>query len=439
MFTEQGSGYQETDWFHAYDINFTGGVDVAVADLGGDGVDEIITSAGMGGSPHIRTFRPDGSFITQFFAYEQNMRSGVSLATGDFDGDGVHSVVTVPGEGAGPQVRVFKGTGAVEHTAGFFAEDPAYHGGLRVAAGDVNGDGVDEIITGTGYATRSHVRVFSGTGEQLPIDFFPFAEEFEGGVDVAVGNFDGDTTQDEIAVSVRSGGESWVKVYRYNEERTIIAEWKVFSGEGGGFDGGVYIEAGDLDGNGTDELVASVAGGGGPQFMAFNSDGTAVSPGVFAYDEEFYGGVAVAIGQTDATTESAEIITAPSKPKPDWFRPAEARSVRINLAEQRLYAYEYGYEVRSFLISGGLPSTPTPVGEFRIQREVYSKHYYGEDYNYPGTLYNMQFFPRYYLHGAYWHENWGNPMSHGCINIDYGNAEWIWNWIEVGDLVVTHW
>jgi len=112
------------------------------------------------------------------------------------------------------------------------------------------------------------------------------------------------------------------------------------------------------------------------------------------------------------------------------------RYVRVDLSEQRMYAYEHGYLVNSFLISSGLPGTPTPIGETTIQRKLYSHLYSGPGYYLPNTLYNLQFRPHYYLHGAYWHNNFGHPMSHGCVNISYANAEWLFNWMQVGDLTV---
>lgn len=118
------------------------------------------------------------------------------------------------------------------------------------------------------------------------------------------------------------------------------------------------------------------------------------------------------------------------------------KSVVVDISEQRLSAFENGGVVNTFLISSGLPNYESPRGSFSITRKVYSKWYRGTNrdgsvWSYPNTLYNMNFTGPYYLHGTYWHNNFGKKMSHGCINIAYPNAEWLWNWSEIGTPVVV--
>lgn len=434
VYSELESGYTPVNGFFAYDSNFLGGGSVAVADLGGGGTNEIITAAGYGGAPHVRTFNLDGSFLTQFYAYQEDMHAGINVAAGDLDGNGAAEIVTAPKQGAGPHVRVFNSSGQVKLTVGFYAYDEAFHGGVNVAVGDVNGDGRDEIITGSGIDSGSHVRVFSGDGAWLGRDYFPFAENMRGGVSVAVGNVDGGD-ESEIITAVQSQdqsqGQAWVKVYKYNDERTVLGEWKVFADD---FTGGVNVASGDVDGDGEDEVIVSVAGKGGPQVKMFEAYGEEINPGFMAYEEDFLSGVTIAVGQTDGSVKE-EVVTMPSKLRPQGRTDVE-RYVRVDLSEQRMYAYEYGYEVNTFLISSGLPATPTPPGEYHIQRKLYSHLYAGPGYYLPNTLYNLQFRTSYYLHGAYWHNNFGHPMSHGCVNISYPDAAWLFGWMQVGDLAV---
>ena len=174
--------------------------------------------------------------------------------------------------------------------------------------------------------------------------------------------------------------------------------------------------------------------GMGPQVKMFEAYGEQINPGFFAFEEDFHSGVNVVVGQTDASTKE-EIVLMSGKLKPDG-RTDVNKYFRVDLSEQTAYAYEQGYLVKTFLISSGLPGTPTPPGEYHIQRKIYSHLYSGPDYYLPNTLYNLQFRSHYYLHGAYWHNNFGHPMSHGCINISYENAAWLYNWMAVGDLTV---
>lgn len=102
--------------------------------------------------------------------------------------------------------------------------------------------------------------------------------------------------------------------------------------------------------------------------------------------------------------------------------------IKVSIPNQRL-EYFFGDKLfGSFPISGGLASMPTPKGEFKILDKVPSKDYGGVGYNfsYPNTKWNLHFttdYWRYYIHGAYWHDNFGQPMSHGCVNVDYENME----------------
>lgn len=431
QYSEQGSaGWQARQAFFAYHQKFMGGGTVAVGDLGTDGVNEIVTGAGVGGSPHIRVFRSDGSFMSQFYAYDQTLKSGVNVAMGDADGDGRDEIVTAPQYGGGPQVRVFNGQGKSKGTTGFYAYDEAFTGGVNIAVGDVNGDGTAEIVTGNGEGGSSQVRVFSGSGQWKGLDFFPFPEDSRGGVSVAVGNVDGGA-ESEIIMAVQSNGEAWIKVYKYNIARTIVGEFKAIADD---FRGGVNVAAGDVDGDGMDEIIVAVHGKGGPQVKMYEAYGKDINAGFFAYEGEFQSGVSLAVAQM-TSDKRADIITMPSKIRPEGRTDVE-RYVRVDLSEQRLYAYEKGYLVNSFLISSGLARTPTPLGETQIQRKIYSHLYSGPGYYLPNTLYNLQFRPHYYLHGAYWHNNFGHPMSHGCVNIHYRDAEWLFGWMQVGDLTV---
>jgi hypothetical protein len=181
----------EVTGFFAYNPAFPGGVAVAAGDLTGDGVAELITGAGPGGGPHVRVWSVAGntvSEVTGFFAYPPGFPGGVSVAAGDLNGDGVAELVTGAGPGGGPHVRVWSLTsaGPVE-IAGFFPYDPAFSGGVSVAVGDLTGDGIAELITGAGPGGGPHVRVWSLTGAGFVevTGFFAYHPAFPGGVYVA--------------------------------------------------------------------------------------------------------------------------------------------------------------------------------------------------------------------------------------------------------------
>jgi lipoprotein-anchoring transpeptidase ErfK/SrfK len=116
----------------------------------------------------------------------------------------------------------------------------------------------------------------------------------------------------------------------------------------------------------------------------------------------------------------------------------EARWIDVDLSEQRLTAYENGIPVHTTLVSSGLPETPTPIGQFRIWIKLRYDDMAGADYYIEDVPYVMYFHEGYGLHGVTWHGNFGHPMSHGCVNLPTPEAEWLFNWADVGTLVNIH-
>jgi lipoprotein-anchoring transpeptidase ErfK/SrfK len=117
----------------------------------------------------------------------------------------------------------------------------------------------------------------------------------------------------------------------------------------------------------------------------------------------------------------------------------EGRYIDVNLSEQTLYAFEGTKLVNQFLISSGISSHPTPTGEYHVYNKTRSQTMDGPGYSLPHVEWISWWSGDYSIHGTYWHNNFGHPMSHGCINASNGNAEWIYNWDEVGTPVYVHW
>jgi LysM repeat protein len=143
------------------------------------------------------------------------------------------------------------------------------------------------------------------------------------------------------------------------------------------------------------------------------------------------------VGQRIAIAKGAAGAPAASKPSTSTGA-TTGRWIDINLSQQRLTAYQGNTPVFSTLISGGLPRTPTVVGRFRIQTKLTSTRMSGPGYNLPGVPYTMYFYKGYAIHGTYWHNNFGRPMSHGCVNMRTPDAAWLFKWASIGTLVVTH-
>lgn len=178
--------------FKPYGDAFSLGVNMAIGDLDGDGTIEIVTGTGPGAGAQIRVYKADGTPVGPgFFAYDKNFRGGVNVAIGDIYGTGKPVIIAGAGSGGGPHVRIFTKGGRLLHP-GFFAYDYRFRGGVRVAAGDLDGDGKDEIVTGAGPGGGPHVRIFNSAGKVRDKGFFAADPASRNGVVVAVADTDGD-------------------------------------------------------------------------------------------------------------------------------------------------------------------------------------------------------------------------------------------------------
>jgi hypothetical protein len=112
------------------------------------------------------------------------------------------------------------------------------------------------------------------------------------------------------------------------------------------------------------------------------------------------------------------------------------RRLEVDLATQSLKVFMNDVEVGKVLVSTGMKILPTPVGTFSIMRKRPVVHYKGPGYDLPNTKWNLEFTKGYYIHGAYWHNQFGvKPVSHGCVNIAYKDMESIYSFMSVGDSV----
>jgi hypothetical protein len=272
--------------FLAYDPSFRGGVRVAMGDVTGDGVPDIITAPGPGGGPDIRVYDgKTGALVRAFLAYDISFLGGVYVAAGDVNGDGYADIITGAGSGGGPHVKVFSGRdGSVLQS--FFAYAPNFFGGVTVAAGDVNGDGKADIITGVGAGGGPHVKVFSGTDGSVLQSFFAYASNFFGGVTVAAGAVTGDGRAN-IITGVGAGGGPQVKVFDARDGSVLRSFWAYDPS----FFGGVTVAAADLLGDGWTDIITGA--GAAPHVKVFDRTNLAVRDSFFAYDPSFNGGVFV--------------------------------------------------------------------------------------------------------------------------------------------------
>ncbi len=108
------------------------------------------------------------------------------------------------------------------------------------------------------------------------------------------------------------------------------------------------------------------------------------------------------------------------------------RSIVVSTEDQRIYAYQDGQMVRTHLVSTGLPDTPTVKGDFKIYVKYLADDMSGPGYFLPQVPYTMYFYEGYGIHGTYWHNAFGRPISHGCVNLPTDEAQWFYDFASVG-------
>lgn len=196
----------------------------------------FVTGAGAGAGSHVRVFSgTDGAMRDEFFAYDPDIEDGVRVAQGQIDRDGINDWITGSGAGAAPHVKVFSGESG-EGIRSFFAYDLQFAGGVNVAAGDIDGDGIDDVITGAGAGAGPHVKVFSGkSGEEIR-SFFAFDPQFAGGVTVAASDIDGDLRL-EIVTGAGPGAGPHVKAFSAVTGAEMLSLYAYDSA----FSGGVFV------------------------------------------------------------------------------------------------------------------------------------------------------------------------------------------------------
>lgn len=279
-------GRVESASFFAYDTSFSGGVRVAAGDVNGDGVGDIVTGTGPGGGPHVKVFSGStGAQIRSLLPYTPSFTGGVYVASGDINGDGYADIITGAGAGGSPQVIAFDGLTQAP-LLNFFAYDPGFTGGVRVATGDVNGDGKADVITSTGSGGGPQVKIFNGATGALDRSFFSFDPSFTGGVFVAAGDINGDGLSDIVA-----GTDAGGRISLFSG--TDLSSLGSFFPYGTGFAGGVRVAAGDIDGDGRAELVTGNGAGAG-QLQVFRGTDLGLIDSFMPYGPSYTGGIFVA-------------------------------------------------------------------------------------------------------------------------------------------------
>jgi hypothetical protein len=292
---------------------FNGAPGLAVANKGANGVSLLLnfavpimaTGSGPGMAPLVRVFNAEsGVKLMEFNAYSTGYLGGVRVATGDVDGDGDQDIVTAPGANSGPDIRVYDGTTGVLIRE-FLAYSPLWSGGEFVAVGDVNADGYADIITGADAGGGPHVRVFSGKDGTPLQSFFAYTVGYQGGVRVAAGDVNGDGHADIITAP---GGNSGPDLRVFDGVTgTLIREFLAYDRS---YSLGFYVAAADINGDGIADIITGSGDGpsSGSNVRIFNGLTEALIRNFFVFPTSFQGGVRVAATADANGDGAAEVV-----------------------------------------------------------------------------------------------------------------------------------
>jgi predicted outer membrane repeat protein len=269
----------------AFSPAFAGGVRVAVADVNGDGIPDIICGAGPGAGPEVAVF--DGTTfqrIMDFMALPATFTGGIFVAAGDLNHTGYADIVTAADAGGGPEVTIWDGKSGA-NLAGFYATAAIFTGGIRVACADLDGNGFDVVIAAAGPGGGPQVTIFSGQTMSLVTAFYALPSTFTGGMYVAAGDVNG---TGYIIVGAEKGGGPEVNIFNGVTQQSLNAFYALPAV----FTGGVRVAlSSDYKGH---PAILSVAGpGGGPQLSIFDALSQTQLDSFYAFPSNFGGGVYV--------------------------------------------------------------------------------------------------------------------------------------------------
>jgi len=274
------------------------GVNIALANLDTQTqLPETIVGAGAGGGPHVKVFT-DKKQLYGFFAYDKGFRGDVDVAAGDVDGDGKQNIITSPGISGGPQLKVFTEKG--EFMWSRFAYKTTDRRGLKTAIGKLQAGTGSQIVTVPNTGSGPHLKIFDNKGKLLR-DLFAYDSSLRTGMDVAVADIDGDGIK-EIVTSLGPGGDSTIRIFNVNG--ILLREFSAYSKS---FKGGVRVAAANIDKNTPgDEIITVPASVGGPQVKIFQSSGKMFASAESAYESWWRGGYDIAASGSTLRAASGE-------------------------------------------------------------------------------------------------------------------------------------
>jgi FG-GAP-like repeat len=300
----------------AFDSDRGGPVSIAAGNVMGDARPELIAAAPTYEGAELKIIDvASGETRASFYPYGPFAASSVEVALGDVNGDGVLDIVMSVLTPNGTEVKAIDATGT--QLSDFYVLDPGIGPGASIAAGDLDGDGRAEIVLGGGPTTDApwppvsngpdqEVAVYEPDGSSVG-GFTAYPGLFQGGVRVALADLDHDR-RPEIVTAPGPGTPAEIGIYSQQwvngrDRGTRLGHFLAFDSS---FFGGASVATGDLDGDGSPEIVVAAGKGHSPEVKVFDASGRELYS-FLAFETGYTGGLSVAAGDIDADGR-AEIV-----------------------------------------------------------------------------------------------------------------------------------
>lgn len=268
----------------------------------------VFTPASAGG-PQVRVATDKGTIISSFFAYQSNLRGGYTTILADIDGDHNDEIVVAPDSGFGPDLKAYEMNGTF--ITGIMAYQPNFRGGVNITAADLDGDDQEEIITAPKSAGGPNIRAYKLIqGRWQLLDWFmAYQTGFQGGVNLTSGDLDGDGKDEIITAPAANGGPN-IRAYSFINGTFNLLDW--FVAYQSNFTGGVNLITADLDGDLKAELITAPQKNGGPNVRVYKliANNFQLLDWLMIYPESLRAGINLTSGDLDGDNREELIVAA---------------------------------------------------------------------------------------------------------------------------------
>ena len=313
-------------------------------------VEPIIITGPRKGGPQVRVFTPDGKVVSQFMAFDKKKDlMGITVAIGDLDGDYNPEIIVSKRQGGDSRVKIFDLSGK-DQKLDFLAFSAKFKGGVSLAVADLEGDGRDEILAVPQSSGSAQVRIFGQRGSKIELinpGFYSYEKDFKGGAALASGDMDGDGVKEIITAPLSEKGPE-IKIFRLQNKKYVLKTSGIMA-YGAKFKGGVELGAGDVDADGIDEIIAAPASGGGPQVRLFKLTGGkgSILNQFFAFNKKLRIGFSLASADIDGN--GSDDIIAGIGSGGSNVRMLDQKAKRV---ADEFYAYSKGLKAGITVASG---------------------------------------------------------------------------------------